>query len=95
LDANLLKPDLWEEPVNEAEGFFSDIHDPGVLVFASALNLLLFSPTYRKSNLDNFVKLLSEDKRRTYMFSVSTSAFREEIERWEESADNVMFARIE
>jgi len=29
------------------------------------------------------------------MFSVSTSAFREEIERWEESADNVMFARIE
>jgi KaiC/GvpD/RAD55 family RecA-like ATPase len=95
LDANLLKPDIWEESVNKAEGFFSDMHDPGVLVFASALNLLLFSPTYRKLNLDKFVKLLSGDKRRTYVFSVSTSAFREGIERWEKSADNVMFARIE
>lgn len=69
--------------------------DLGTLVSASALNLLLFSPTYKKLNLDKFERLLSEDKKRTYLFSVSTDAFREDIKRWEKTADNLMIARME
>jgi len=34
-------------------------------------------------------------KRQTYIFSVSTSAFADEIKIWEEAADNLMFTRIE
>jgi len=56
---------------------------------------LLFSPTYKKLSLDKLEKFLSEDKKRTYLFSVSTSAFREDIKRWEKAADNLMFARME
>jgi len=67
----------------------------GTMIVASALNLLLFSPTYRKPNLDKFERLLAEDKKRTYLFAVSTDAFREDIERWEKTADNLMFARMQ
>jgi len=56
---------------------------------------LLFSPTYKKLSLDKLEKFLSEDKKRTYLFSVSISAFREDIKRWEKAADNLMFARME
>jgi hypothetical protein len=65
------------------------------MVVASALNLLLFSPTYKNLNVDKFENLLSGDKRRTYLFSVSTGAFREDIERWEKATDNLVFARME
>lgn len=95
LEANLLKPDVWDEAINEAERLLADGGDLGTMVFASALNLLLFSPTYKKLNVDKFEKLLSEDKKRTYLFSVSTDAFREDIKRWEKAADNLMFTRME
>ncbi len=73
----------------------ADGGDLGTLVSTSSLNLLLFSPTYKKLNLDKCEKLLSEDKKRTYLFSVSTDAFREDIKRWEKTADNLMIARME
>jgi KaiC/GvpD/RAD55 family RecA-like ATPase len=95
IKANLLKPDVLDEAINEIENFLANGGDLGTMVFASALNLLLFSPTYKKLNSDKFEKLLSEDKKTTYMFSVSTSAFREDIKRWENAADNLMFARME
>jgi archaellum biogenesis ATPase FlaH len=95
IKANLLKPEIWENSVSKAESILDNTAGPGTMVFASALNLLLFSPTYRKLNLDSFEKLLSGDKRRTYLLSVSTSAFGEEIKRWEKAADNLMIARME
>jgi len=95
LEANLLKPDVWDEAINEAENLLAKGGDLGTLVSASALNLLLFSPTYRKHNLDKFERLLNEDKKRTYLFTVSTEAFREDIKRWERAPDNLMFARME
>ncbi len=95
IKANLLKPDVWDETINRAENFLHEKSDLGFLVFASALNLLLFSPTYKKLNLDKFEKVLTEDKKKTYIFSVSTSAFREDIRKWEKAADNLMFARMQ
>ncbi len=93
--ANLLKPGIWEEAVTEAENILADGGEPGTLVFASALNLLLFSPTYKQDNIAKLESLIKEDKNRTYMLSVSTSAFQEDIKRWEEAADNLLFARME
>jgi len=95
LKANILKPDVWETAISEVENFLADGSNLGTLVFASALNLLLFAPSYKKVNLDKFEKLLTEDKRRTYIFSVSTSAFGGDIKRWEKATDNLMFARME
>lgn len=95
LDANLLKPDVWDAAINEGEGLLTSVGDLGTMLVASALNLLLFSPTYKKLNIDKFESLLSWDKRRTYLFSVSTDVFREDIEKWERVADNLMFARME
>jgi len=95
LEANLLKPHVWDEAINEAASLLAKGGDLNTLVSASALNLLLFSPTYREHNLDKFEKLLNEDKKRTYLFSASTEAFREDIKRWEKAADNLMFARME
>ncbi len=93
--ANLLKPGIWEEAVNDAENSFAETGEPGTLVFASALNLLLFSPTYKQYCVEYLEDLIQDDKNRTYILSVSTSAFKDEIKRWEKAADNLMFARME
>ncbi len=95
IEANLLKPDVWDKAVDEAEDILNKKTDLGTLVFGSALNLLLFSPTYKSLSLNKFEKVIREDKTKTYMFSVSTSAFGEEIEKWEKLADNLMFAHME
>lgn len=92
--ANLLKPNVWKETIEKLEQSFAN-GDPGTLVFASALNLLLFSPTYRKPGLNNVKKLLSGKKERTYLFAVSTSAYRDDVKQWEQAADNLLFTRME
>lgn len=93
IKANLLKPEVWELTMEELEKNFQD-KDPGTLVLASALNLLLFSPSYKKPILDKLESLLSQEKNRSYLFTVSTSAFREKIRRWEETSDNLMFTEM-
>jgi archaellum biogenesis ATPase FlaH len=93
LKANLLKADVWKEAVSEAEQMIEK-SSLGTLVFGSALNLLLFSPTYREEAVTNIRDLLAQDKTRTYIFSVSTSAFVDEIKIWEQSADNLMYTRM-
>lgn len=92
--ANLLKPDVWNDAVAGSERLLSGRTNGHILVFASALNLLLFSPTYRELSFDHIMSLLRDDKQRTYLFSVSTSAFPERIRKWEEAADNLLSARL-
>lgn len=59
----------------------------------SALNLLLFSPTYCSAILDRMMRTVCDDKRRTYVFSVSSSAKADMIHRLEEAADNLVVSR--
>lgn len=94
LKANLLKPNVWNEAIQKLERAF-DEEDPGTLVFASALNLLLFSPTYRKPILESIKELIIGEKSRTYLFAVSTTAYREDVRIWEQAADNLLFTRME
>lgn len=94
LKANLLKPEIWDRALEESKENLKD-NEIGVLIFASALNLLLFSPTYKNSILRKIDDLLKNSGDETFIFSVSTSAFKEDIQLWEKSADNLLFTRME
>jgi KaiC/GvpD/RAD55 family RecA-like ATPase len=90
--ANLVKPDVWDNAIQRACSMVPD-EGPGILVFGSALNLLLFSPTYSGDTFERMKATLAEDKRRTYVFSVSTKPKPEKIELLEAAADNLVMSR--
>ncbi|WP_460125993.1 ATPase domain-containing protein [Stetteria hydrogenophila] len=92
--ANLLKPAAWDAAIAEAESMLED-RGIGVMVFSSSLNLLLFSPSYRDAVLSYIEDVLASDKSRSYLFTVNTNAFKEDIKRWEDAADNLMYSRME
>jgi len=94
LKANMVKPDMWDEAIEMAENMVEK-SDLGTMVFGSALNLLLFSRTYKDSILKKLKEVIRTDKSKTYAFAVSTSAFADKIKVLEEAADNLMFTRIE
>ena len=92
--ANVVKPDIWVAALDTAADMVPD-EGPGILVFGSALNLLLFSPTYGRAILEQMKRTMIEDRRRTYLFSASTTAKKEDIAEIEAVADNLMMARSE
>lgn len=94
LIANMLKPRIWDETILQAESMLDKTH-LGTMVFGSALNLLLFSKTYKNSILNKLKDVLQNDKSRTYAFAVSTSTLADEIKVLENAADNLMFTRME
>lgn len=94
IKANLVKPDVWDEALNTAKERLP-YSEPGILIFGSALNLLLFSPTYGNDILDKIKKTITSDKSNTYIFSVSTSAKAEEIAEIENCADNLIMSFAE
>jgi len=94
LKANLLKPEVWDETIEKAEDMLEKT-DLGTMVFGSALNLLLFTKTYKNSILNKLKEVIQKDKSKTYVFAVSTSAFADEIRVLEDVADNLMFTRME
>jgi KaiC/GvpD/RAD55 family RecA-like ATPase len=92
--ANMVIPEIWDEAIKKAENML-DRTELGTMVFGSALNLLLFSRTYKQSILDKLKEVIQNDKTRTYAFAVSTSALPDEIRILEGEADNLMFTRME
>ncbi len=92
--ANLVKPEIWDKALNVAANRLPK-EGPGILIFGSALNLLLFSPTYGDAMLDKIKETITSNKTRTYIFSVSTSAKAEEISKIEDAADNLLISRAE
>jgi hypothetical protein len=92
--ANVINPDIWDETIEKAESLV-DKSELGIMVFGSALNLLLFSKTYKWSILNKLKNVMQNDKSRTYVFAVSTSMMTDEIKTLEEVADNLMFTRME
>ena len=93
IKANLLKPNIWNEAIKKARGMIEK-NASKILVFGSALNLLLFSPTYKRDTIKNIENIIKKDNSKTYIFSISTSAFADEIRAWEEAADNLMYTRM-
>jgi len=88
--ANLVKPNIWHDAIEKACAMLPN-SDPGILVFGSALNLLLFSPTYANDTLNAIQKTLTTHKEnRTYVFSVSDKPKAGEIAKLTKNADNVI-----
>lgn len=94
IKANLVSPEVWNEVIERAESMIEK-GSLGTMVFGTALNLLLFSPTYRNATIKNIENAIKNDKTKTYIFSVSSSAFADEIRQWEDVADNLMFTRMD
>jgi KaiC/GvpD/RAD55 family RecA-like ATPase len=92
--ANLVKPVIWDKALDVAADRLPK-EGPGILIFGSALNLLLFSATYGETILDKIKDTIITNKTRTYIFSVSTSAKAEEISKIEDAADNLLVSRTE
>lgn len=92
--ANLVKPEVWDKALSIAKEKLPG-KGPGVLIFGSAFNLLLFSPTYGDAILNKMKETITTDKSSTYIFSVSTSAKADEIAEIESIADNLILSRAE
>ncbi|MFW5955848.1 MAG: hypothetical protein ACOCQY_00415 [Halorhabdus sp.] len=94
LRANLLDPPVWETAIDRASDELAG-EGPGTLVFGTALNLFLFSDTYRDRALEAFLDTIEREDDRTYLFTVSTSAFAEDIARVESAADTVLVTAMD
>lgn len=92
--ANLAKPDVWDAALDRACDMIPDT-GPGIMVFASALNLLLFSPTYGQLILEKMKSFLQDDTQYTRVCSVSTSAKKKQIASLEDVTDNLILTRSE
>ena len=92
IHANLVKPEVWEKVLNLASSKLPD-EGPGILIFCSALNLLLFSPTYGDAIFKKIEETIVTNTDKTYIFSVSTSAKKNEIAQLEKMADNLIVSR--
>jgi hypothetical protein len=66
---------------------------PGILLFGSALNLLLFSPTYGADILEKMKAAAQGVQGITYLFAASTTAKAEEIAELEAVVDNLIVTR--
>lgn len=95
IKANIVSPEVWDEAIKMADRQLKKKSELGTLVFASALNLFLFSRTFGGKILEKLREIIEEDKTKTYFFAVSTSAFRGKIKILEDAADNLMFTRAE
>ncbi|MBN1451575.1 MAG: hypothetical protein JW963_11215 [Anaerolineales bacterium] len=90
--ANVVKPNVWDAALERACIMVPD-EGLGILVFCSALNLLLFSPTYGKGILEKMKATSREDKKCSYLFSASTTAKAEDIAELETTVDHLIITR--
>jgi KaiC/GvpD/RAD55 family RecA-like ATPase len=90
--ANVVNPTVWDEALHHACEMVPN-EGPGVLVFGSALNLLLFSPTYEQEILEKMKKTLQDTSACSYLFSTSSTAKGKEIAELEAVADNLISIR--
>ena len=88
---NLVKPSVWTAALEKAISSLPR-EGPGVLVFGSALNLLLFSPTFGTGILAEIKATMAKTDTLTFLFSVSSTAKKEMIAELEEVADNLLVA---
>ncbi len=91
-EANVVKPQVWDTALERACAMVPD-EGPGILVFASALNLLFFSPTYGEAILDKVMATAQGEKGLTYLYSVSTTAKADMIAKLERVVDHLVMTR--
>jgi KaiC/GvpD/RAD55 family RecA-like ATPase len=92
IKANVVKPENWNNAIESTLQMVPD-EGPGVLMFGSALNLLLFSHTYGKEILEEMKKSLKKGSAYSVLFTTSTSAKGDLIAELDPIADNLMLVR--
>jgi KaiC/GvpD/RAD55 family RecA-like ATPase len=90
--ANVVKPQIWDAALERACAMVPE-EGPGILIFASALNLLFFSPTYGEAILEKVISTAQGEKDLTYLYSVSTTAKAEMIAKLEPVVDHLVMTR--
>lgn len=90
--ANVVKPKVWDKAIQRACAMVPE-EGPGILIFISAVNLLLFSPTYGEAILQKMMTAVQQDSPYTYLLSASTTAKGEEISKLEKMVDNLVMTR--
>ncbi len=88
LRANLLKADIFDAAIRQAKALLPE-SKLGALVYGSALNMLLFSPTYGAGIFQKISTLLQS--RGNYLFTIANNTFEEQVTEWESLADNLFF----
>jgi KaiC/GvpD/RAD55 family RecA-like ATPase len=91
-EANVVKPQVWDTALERACAMVPD-EGPGILIFASALNLLFFSPTYGEAILEKIMATVQDEKGLTYLYSVSTTAKAGMIARLEPVVNHLVMTR--
>lgn len=94
LEANLVRPEVWEDVLDQSRKTVEE-NEMGTMFFGSAINLLLFSPTYRNKILNKLVSIIRKRQDESFLFAVSTSAYKEKIRELEKLADNLMLTKME
>jgi len=92
--ANVVYPRVFREAVQRGSDIASrgaPPDGPGVMVFASALNLLMFSPTWGTAITEQLVATM-HDGTVTTLFSVSEKPHAEKVKKIEDAADLVLYS---
>lgn len=87
--ANLVNPKLFRRALAAASGAVGGA-GARTLIFAPALNLLLFSPTYGELMFLALLELLRNDRKRTYLFAASSSILLKKIIVLERASDHLL-----
>jgi KaiC/GvpD/RAD55 family RecA-like ATPase len=84
---NLVNPKVWREALAVASTSMEG--DGPILVFASALNVLLMSPSYGEQLFLMLLQTIREPKERTYMLAISSSIMQKKAIILEQAADHL------
>jgi len=88
IKANLLKPEIFDEALRVAASLLPE-SQMGSLLYGSAMNMLLFSETYGRALHKRIVEILKGEQ--NILFTVSNNVLEEQVEKWENTADNVFY----
>ena len=94
LKVNLLKSEMWDEMLNKIPEKLNTNADENILIFGSALNLLLFAPKYKQEIVEKIKNLINNNHNFTFLFTVSNNVMGEDIAVWENAADNLLFTEM-
>lgn len=94
IEANLIKPGEWNKAIEKAESMVEKT-DLGVLVFASAINLLLFNKKHRNQIIETIRNALESGHRTPMLLTVANNVFTDDINRLELAADNLMVTHLD
>jgi KaiC/GvpD/RAD55 family RecA-like ATPase len=87
--ANIIRHGIWNKAIEQAISLVKP-NELGVLVFGSALNLLLFNDHYRDDMVKLITHILSKRTSYTSLFTVSNNVFSADIKKLEDAVDNLM-----